>query len=279
MTDINGRIGTLWDFHSLNRSGRLLTGHTSGIWISSFSKDDDWLVTASADGTARLWFLKEGADRAWSVELRGHSGTVDHVRLLDDNIGVLTSSSADGTARIWPLRSEALREAAQRVAGRNLAWSEWILAFPGAAYRTVFAKFPVSDDTLAAALREAERQDGAKHWADYALVARLALDSMDANILNRVCWELTLRGQASLALPVCDRGVIQFPKDFNLLDSRGVARGISGNVAGAVNDLEQSLLGADYSADERVARQSWIRDLKSGINPFASRDWRRGEED
>lgn len=133
------------------------------------------MATSSGDGTARLWLLKEGADRAWSVELRGHTGTVDSVRLLDGNGAVLTSSSADGTVRIWPLRSDALRDAAARVAGRNLDWSEWLAAFPDAAYRTVFADLPVADDTVAAALREAERPEGGLRRADFALVTKIAL--------------------------------------------------------------------------------------------------------
>src|SRR5262249_35100179 len=62
MPDINGATPTLWDFRSLNRFGTLLTGHTGGVRSATFAPDDEWLVTSSWDGTARLWFLKEGAD-------------------------------------------------------------------------------------------------------------------------------------------------------------------------------------------------------------------------
>lgn len=267
MRDINGSIATLWDLQSPSRYGTLLAGHKSGVWTATFAKDDSWLVTASGDGTAMLWFLKDGTDGIWSLELRGHSGEVDSIHFLDDNSAIFTASAADGTVRAWPLSPGVLRSAARDTAGRNLHWNEWTSAFPNRPYRRVFPDLPVSDETIGAVLREAER--GKDTRSDFGLVAALARESDNMNTLNRVCWRLALLGHSAEALPVCDRAVSLYPRDLNLRDSRGVARIIAGDLSGAREDLEAALGYKGLTPQERAARQSWLEALRQGRNPFA----------
>ena len=38
-----------------------LEGHTDGVWSAAFSPDGKRIVTASKDGTARLWDAADGA--------------------------------------------------------------------------------------------------------------------------------------------------------------------------------------------------------------------------
>ena len=76
-----------------------LRGHTDGINDVEFRKGGQILVSASDDGTARVWnfaFLSEKTLRT----LLGDRSNVDTAVFSPDGRSVLTGS-ADGTARIW----------------------------------------------------------------------------------------------------------------------------------------------------------------------------------
>ena len=80
-----------------------LGGHAKSITSAVFSRDDSLIVTASEDGTARLW-------RAASGELlrilSGHKGTINEARFNANGDKVLTAG-ADGTARIWSVGTDS----------------------------------------------------------------------------------------------------------------------------------------------------------------------------
>ena len=86
---------------------RSFEGHKSPITSVAFSPDGRYVLTGSADSTARLW------DAATGLQLRiftGHKYSVESVTFSPDGRYVLTGSS-DQTARIWdvatgqPIRS------------------------------------------------------------------------------------------------------------------------------------------------------------------------------
>ncbi len=68
--------------------------------------------------------------------------------------------------------------------------------------------------------------------------------------------------EPALALPVCDRSVALFPDDANLRDSRGVVRGLVGDLSGATTYLETEIGHLDFTSAERSARHSWLKELK-----------------
>ena len=61
-----------------------------------FSPDGTRVLTASADGTARIW------DERGSIVLRGHEGEVMSAAFYGDGTHVVTTG-ADKTVRIWDL--------------------------------------------------------------------------------------------------------------------------------------------------------------------------------
>jgi hypothetical protein len=79
----------LWDLASGQRKASL-EGHTDSVLGLTFM--GDWLVSASADGTIRVW----DQERCHRV-LRGHAGGVRQVA------GALVSLGDDGTVRVWQL--------------------------------------------------------------------------------------------------------------------------------------------------------------------------------
>ncbi len=76
---------------------RPLTGHTGGVIVAAFSPDGSRIVTASDDGTARVW----SADgKAQPIVLRGHDGPVLSAAFSPDGSRIVTASD-DATARVW----------------------------------------------------------------------------------------------------------------------------------------------------------------------------------
>ncbi len=75
-----------------------LVGHTGRITAASFSRDGRRVVTASEDGSARVWRLDVEAD---PVVLDACAGPVWSAVFSPDDETVLTAS-IDGVARLWP---------------------------------------------------------------------------------------------------------------------------------------------------------------------------------
>src|SRR5262249_40605726 len=78
-------------------------GHTGAVNVAAFSPDGSRVVTASADGTARIW------NPQTDTEIAVFEGSKDHLfsaRFNPDGTGVITAS-ADKTVQIWDVRTHA----------------------------------------------------------------------------------------------------------------------------------------------------------------------------
>src|SRR5208337_5627067 len=71
--------------------------HEKDVWHAGFSPDGKRVVTASGNGTARVWDAATG--EAVGQPLR-HDGSVTRAAFSPDGKWVVTASS-DGTARLW----------------------------------------------------------------------------------------------------------------------------------------------------------------------------------
>lgn len=96
-----------------------LVGHRSGIDFVSFSPDGARVVTASRDGTARVWDAGTGQSLA---VLEGHEGSVTRALFTSDGARVVTAST-DGTLRVWDAGTgesrAVLRQPADQEADRD----------------------------------------------------------------------------------------------------------------------------------------------------------------
>ncbi|MBS1118511.1 MAG: WD-repeat protein [Deltaproteobacteria bacterium] len=77
---------------------RQLRGHTDAIYSVQWSHDGTRLLSASDDGTARVWTVAD----ATAQVLRGHDDDVYRARFSSDERQVATSS-LDGSIRVWAI--------------------------------------------------------------------------------------------------------------------------------------------------------------------------------
>ncbi len=82
--------------------GQGLAGHTGDVTAVALSSDNRWLLTGSADATARLWDLAAPNPAAGPIVLRGHTGPITAAAISPDNRWLVTAG-ADATARLWDL--------------------------------------------------------------------------------------------------------------------------------------------------------------------------------
>jgi Tol biopolymer transport system component len=79
----------------------VLSGHDDAVNSAAFSPDGTRIVTASGDGTARLW---DAATAKEIAVLRGHDESVHSAAFSPGGTRIVTASS-DNTARIWDAAS------------------------------------------------------------------------------------------------------------------------------------------------------------------------------
>jgi WD40 repeat protein len=93
-----------------------LVGHAGEILDLCLSPDEAWIVTASADNTARIWNATTGSTL---VTLSGHASEVTAVAVFADQPGlrVLTGSS-DQTAKLWAISNLSDSVKPDQTAGR-----------------------------------------------------------------------------------------------------------------------------------------------------------------
>ncbi|HAS44079.1 MAG TPA: hypothetical protein DCS93_26615 [Microscillaceae bacterium] len=80
-----------------------LKGHQGEVFSVSFSPDSKYLVSASADGTAKIWDNRGNLLRS----LDGHSQAVTQAKFSSNGKYIITASN-DKTARLWSLDGKVL---------------------------------------------------------------------------------------------------------------------------------------------------------------------------
>jgi len=92
-----------------------------------------------------------------------------------------------------------------------------------------------------------------------------------ANALYQLCWFGSLWNAATEVMPTCEKVVDLFPDNGIAHQGRGLARALTGNSAGAVEDFTMYLEWApkhEQSEQDLNLRQQWTEALKAHRNPF-----------
>jgi len=112
-----------------------------------------------------------------------------------------------------------------------------------------------------------------------AIAAFNQVEQMDSTLVispdswNRLCWDGALGGYSAQVLTACEKAVSAATAEqrWNYQDSRGLARALSGNSQGAIEDFEVYIAKAN---DEKLKkqRQAWVQALRAGQNPFTKEE-------
>jgi hypothetical protein len=82
-----------------------------------------------------------------------------------------------------------------------------------------------------------------------------------------MCWHGTIWGYAVEVIQACDQLVRLAPSSPGARDARGLARAVTGDYPGAIEDFRAVI---DLTGDARTARErrEWIAELEAGRNPI-----------
>ncbi|HAX85893.1 MAG TPA: hypothetical protein DCY91_06375 [Cyanobacteria bacterium UBA11370] len=120
-------------------------------------------------------------------------------------------------------------------------------------------------------------QEGKVQEAIAAYVEAQKLDptiEIDRYSWGIICWFGSLHSSAKDVMFACEKAVELAPDNGNIRDSRGLARALTGNTQGAIEDFQAYIV---WSGDEeaKAQRQRWIDALKAGENPFTEEEIQR----
>jgi WD40 repeat protein/O-acetyl-ADP-ribose deacetylase (regulator of RNase III) len=92
-----------------------------------------------------------------------------------------------------------------------------------------------------------------------------------ATVGNNLCWWGSLWGNAAEVMDACETAVALDPENAMFRDSRGLARALTGNIAGAIEDFQAFVDWTD-NEKKKLQRQHWIEVLRAGENPFTEEE-------
>lgn len=116
-------------------------------------------------------------------------------------------------------------------------------------------------------LEDGQREKALSIAAD---AASRTLGDENADDANRVCWRGSLWGLAEAVLPACEKALELEPTRGTYLDSRGLARALTGDLPGAAADF-RAALAAQRDEWESILverRERWLAALENGENPI-----------
>lgn len=206
------------------------------------------------------------------VVIPASAGAYTHVYREDS--GLLLSAGETLTIASTDLTNQLRR--AERLAGRNFTWEEWMKSPLRGQYRPTFPNNPVGADVIEGQLPGfvdlvTEHQDPDSQRIKKDLI-KWTLELDDAETCNDLAWEFAkLRdGKNSLELSSCALSLS--PANPNYRDTRGVGLALLGQRDEAIRDFEfflRNVQGIERYARDIPVRQQWIKLLRSGKDPFA----------
>ncbi len=90
---------------------------------------------------------------------------------------------------------------------------------------------------------------------------------ISASSWNTLCWKGSLNSKAKEVIFACNKAVELDSKNGWIYNSRGLARALTGDFKGAIEDFEVFVKSAG-NAEQKAQRKAWIDSLKQGKNPF-----------
>ena len=182
--------------------------------------------------------------------------------------------------RLWRIQVHELIQLACQIANRNLTQDEWQRLLGNTPYHKTCVDLPVHPSVYKALLKETEEltKQGKITSALETLAKVQRLEpaaEIPADTWYRLCWFGSLWEAATEVMHACEKAVELFPDNGIVHQGRGLARALTGNFAGAVEDFNMYLEWApknNQSEEDISLRQQWTEALKAHQKPLRCRD-------
>jgi tetratricopeptide (TPR) repeat protein len=258
------------------------TGYSSGVL--SFSRDGNYLATITAKYFVTVW------DTATYTAFPTSRGPADvmAVTFSQTTNELLSAANALGPTFVTLHDYEVnnWKERACAIVQYNLDLKTINLYTLGKT--RICPSLPVDGSVVRAKLNIAQshvnRKDSAAASAIFREAALLATsnDNDDADLSHLVCLHGAISRHAQDVLLACDHAIKLSPDAGAFVDSRGVARALTGDYAGAIQDFQFFVDWADRSGlfgpnviqtgllepGVIAERRAWIAELKLHKDPF-----------
>jgi WD40 repeat protein len=264
----------LYDVASGRQIGLPMYGHTGTVSSLAFTPDRKLLVSGAGDGTLRLWDTTSG--QSVGLPFQEDARWTSAIAISPDGHW-LASVGSNNVIRVYDLSIQAWQKLACQVVRRNLYGPEWQQFLPDEPYRLTCPDLPADGQGIQQAvnLATARRKAGIEAEAKMIVFDTLqwVLATNNDNNNNELCWQGSLNGFAAEVLPACDEAVTVARPELEAAnrDSRGLARALTGDFNGAVEDFKAFVeWSKQHGLYETVGvqREGWIELINQGQNPF-----------
>ena len=270
----------LWDIESQTLL-HTFKGHEVSVSSVGFSPDGKYLVSGSRDKTLRLW---QGIN--WQDWL---AVGCKNIRLHPYLVSRETDSAPEAANTCLEYGRWSDVEKAEFLVRQGL-----VLATVDVDLKEAKSKFHQAAQLDTANVNLAELEAQANQLAALTLIEQginqvkqgnvteaLSLYNqaqnidpnlaIDAESWNALCWFGSIYRHANEVLFACEKAVELAPDEISkahYLNSRGLARALTGNTQGAIDDFKAFANSDKFEEESRNKRKQWIKALKNGEDPF-----------
>ncbi|MEH2180948.1 eIF2A-related protein, partial [Nostoc sp.] len=267
----------IWDVSS-DQLLKSLTGHSSWVLSIVYSPNGQQLASASYDKTINLWdldfdnLLFSGCNLLNNY-LIGHPEVLEELESCQTRSRLAQGATVLVTQGDKLARNDDINGAVEKF-GKAQQWNNK-LKFDSQARAKDFVNKGKVERLVNEGNSRLEEKKFKEAIAAYTAALKLAPKAkIPADFWNILCWGGSLQKQAADVLPACEKAVALAPEDGRIRDSRGLARALTGDTQGAIEDFE-AYIAQTQDKNSKAQRQRWVKDLGAGKNPFTEAELKK----
>jgi hypothetical protein len=267
----------LWDISDPTAPSQLaiLAGHSNIVITVAFNPDGKQLASGSSDQSIILWDvdIPTWIERACQRVGRNFS-SAEWEQYFSD---VAYRKTCEQWPRHWSFYNTIAKETlldnndsnrVQKAMDRVRSEMELDSSIENAAEDSSVVVANIVRERISAA-----QSDNSQLQEAIELLQQSRTSNLDMGFpyFNFLCLYGSLEGYAAEVLPLCEQAVAMEPISANAREGRGMARALTGDYAGAVEDYQFFIaFGPEqgFSDEYILQREQWLAELQAGTNPF-----------